>query len=116
MKAEWVLGLVYLGVACGGRVQPGSNDGNEPAPASERGFAGESSEGDTGGSPEVELGECVKGVPIEDVEACAWLGSDDRCYETKEEACACICPRRDGTICTSGFPNGPNGRTPVRCR
>ena len=73
--------------------------------------------GDTEGSDPsgvIELGRCEPGVKDERRNACPWLGSDGFCYETKEAACACLCPARENTACQSPlFAEEP--RIPVSC-
>jgi hypothetical protein len=41
--------------------------------------------------------------------------ADGLCYESKVDACACICPSKANTTCTSGFPV-PDGRVIVTCQ
>jgi len=45
---------------------------------------------------------------------CAWL-ADKLCYETKEAACACICPQDRRSTCISSLPGGPRDMLPVDC-
>jgi hypothetical protein len=47
-------------------------------------------------------------------EECLWL-ADGRCYADKLEACACICPAGNGSVCSSGFDDPENGRVAVYC-
>jgi hypothetical protein len=64
---------------------------------------------------DTELGDCKLGEVSWDVaEGCAWI-ADNRCYETREMACNCACPRSRNSQCTSGFDSGPDGRIQVEC-
>jgi hypothetical protein len=115
-------GFVCGGFGCGGRVAP------EPEPESNSGSAQRTSatessgDGTTGGQtgsntgldPGLELAECVDGWQPWQAE-CPWFASDDRCYATKAEACACICPRDTRSTCLSGLPGGDNDGVWVSC-
>jgi hypothetical protein len=82
--------------------------------------------GDGGSSPSSEAGFTV--VPLGTCAApgflqteaygrpCNWLGTDDRCYDTREAACACLCPRDVTSQCVSGFYEGENSATGIGCQ
>lgn len=122
MTRVLVRGLLLgaLLVACGGHTEGGTDDDPmEPADASgsdEKGGDGKSGgsrspiEGDTA------LGECVLGFPTYAPEgrSCPWL-ADNLCYESRDMACNCICPRDRDSQCSSGFERGPDGRVEVYC-
>lgn len=107
---SWALCWLLLG--CGGQAERSIDDGAGSASGD-----GASSKGETdpsgGGTP---LGMCVLGFQrFENLDKkCNWL-ADERCYETKEAACACVCPRTDGTLCLSGFYDGDGSATQVSC-
>ena len=98
-------------VACGGQTER-TNDESDAGTA-----AGGSSSTPTPGGPITPLGECKKGPPASNTDfeqPCAWL-ADKLCYDTKEAACACICPRDRRSTCVSSLPGGPMDRVPVDC-
>jgi hypothetical protein len=109
--------LAFIVAACGGNVAGGSreDDGDAENPASQP----DSPSGHGDGHPEAdtELGECTLGPYVYETEGapCAWL-TDNRCYETRDMACNCACPRDRNSQCTSGFEAGPNGQVWVSCR
>ena len=97
--------LVFL-AGCGGEVKksdPIQTDGGE-------------SNGGGGGFSSTALPGCSPGFKPEDQpsRSCDFL-ADGLCYESKVAACACVCPNRSNTNCTSGFPR-PNGRVVVTCQ
>jgi hypothetical protein len=102
---------VALVVGCGGNVEGGS---------SERG----SSDGDPNQSPgapgsepdgaDTELGSCKQGRKEDWRDPCPWV-ADGRCYDDREMACNCACPRSRNSQCTSGFDDGPDGHVWVSC-
>ncbi|HKY35036.1 MAG TPA: hypothetical protein VJN18_03785 [Polyangiaceae bacterium] len=116
-----VVGLLALG--CGGRTETGSP---EPAVGDERSDEGSSSDSDDvpgcgdlhgqcGADADTELGECKLGFPVFGTgKPCAWL-ADERCYDTREMACNCVCPRDRDSHCVSGFGDGPDGHVVVEC-
>ena len=63
------------------------------------------------------LGECVEGFEpqAEPERSCNWLGDDGLCYDTREAACNCVCPRDHDSFCLSGFYDGEGSRTEVYC-
>jgi hypothetical protein len=107
----FVLFWVTLATACGGKVETEQRP-DKPAPAdSERtdAHAGESFDEDA------PLPECVPGFePGSNPDVgCPWV-FDELCYATKLEACACACTKAK-SICSSDFPDGPNGQVKVFC-
>jgi hypothetical protein len=120
----WRLSLVaVLLVACGGVVEGGSRQdgGEEPGPSTGKDPApSNGDDDDTGGrlddpNADTELGECTLGYAETYAKPCAWV-TDRRCYETREMACNCACPRDRDSQCTSGFASGPEGHVWVACR
>jgi hypothetical protein len=118
--------MASLVAACGGRTEGGGSETSEREPEPGRNEGNEGSEGNKGSegkwsSPGVEgdtpLGECVLGFPPHRPEgrSCPWL-ADDLCYEAREMACNCVCPRNRDSQCSSGFDAGPDGRVAVYCR
>ncbi len=108
-----------LAVACGGVVET-SHEPDETASKSTSGTSGKSgkSNGDSTDNPDadVDLGSCELG-PKENYasdDPCAWV-ADGRCYDTREMACNCACPRSHNSACVSGFEGGPNGHVGVVC-
>src|SRR5687767_4249886 len=103
-----VTAVVWGAIACGGKTEEGG-DGNYDggaAGASGGGPAGGSSGSGSGrggggsGGPITPLEECKMGTPPPSNfdDPCAWLAKN-LCYETKEAACACICPRDKKSTC-----------------
>jgi hypothetical protein len=116
-----VAGAVIAATGCGGRTIGDGDDGS----------GGRATGGNTGGTvnnpdapPDTDgdgdidatdLPPCELGaVPTSANQPCDWL-ADNRCYQTKVAACACLCPRDRESSCISGFPGGDNGRTAVHC-
>jgi hypothetical protein len=93
--------------ACGGQVR--TSDEGDPAPS---GAGGQSDQVGSGTA----LPPCRLGFRPEEENArsCDFL-ADGRCYGSKVDACACVCPNRPGTNCMSGFPE-PDGRVVVTCQ
>lgn len=120
---SWVVGFgcLWLGLvaACGGRTVT-SDGGGDPDEIMDPGSDADpkgSKDPDQGGDfpADTELGACTLGEMSWDVaEGCAWI-ADNRCYETREMACNCACPRDRNSQCTSGFDSGPEGRVQVQC-
>ena len=113
----------WLLVGCGGRVSPDPDPGPEDAANNGAASNGSASNARTSGSdqgdgtgldPSQTLGECPKGWTPGDAD-CPWLASNDLCYATKVDACSCICPRSDKSLCLSGLPGGADSRTWVIC-
>jgi hypothetical protein len=111
-------GLLLL-AACGGRtVEDGSGEGEGEGGAGGAGGAGAGGTGGRGGSgtggPKTPLPQCVLGDPPFESALCPWM-AEQRCYLTKEAACACICPTDRPSYCISGLPGGPNDAIDVQC-
>src|SRR4051812_46398193 len=121
--ARWVrsFGCLLLALpvaaACGGNVEGGSHEPKESAPSSEPSTpASNHDQGTDNPDADVDLGDCTLG-PAENratANPCPWV-ADDRCYETREMACNCACPRTRNSQCASGFEAGPNGHVWVAC-
>jgi hypothetical protein len=116
MCGWWTLSGAVLLVGCGGIVERssgGTGDGAPQAPSEQP--------GDDSGAPgidprsDTELGECVLGYLETFSKPCAWV-ADDRCYDARQMACNCVCPRDRDSQCTSGFDGGPDGHVWVDCR
>jgi len=121
-----VLGLLALG--CGGRTETGSpgtvvgdptgtdgSNGSGDGSGKDSGSTCDDLYGDCGVDADTELGECTLGFPVFGTgRPCAWV-ADDRCYDTREMACNCECPRDRDSQCVSGFGAGPDGRVLVEC-
>ena len=109
------LWATVLCIACGGTVitpteeDPETNPSVEPS--SDAGAAGDA------GWHQVPLGACEEGFdPTENPDRlCNWLGEDGRCYDSRPEACNCICPSDRDSVCSSGFYQGEGEATPVAC-
>jgi hypothetical protein len=87
--SSWAL-LAFCAVwACGGEVQ--REGGSEQA-----GGSG----GDDGPFAATKTGPCKPGTAPTPGASCPWIAKE-RCYPTKEAACACICPTDRESICTS---------------
>lgn len=117
------LGLVMalLLASCGGRTLTGG-DGSEGSTDDPSGPSADPSddEQDDGSSPvegDRPLGDCVLGAMARPAmaEPCPWL-AEGRCYESRDMACNCVCPRSKDSQCLSGFEGGPNSRVEVFCQ
>jgi hypothetical protein len=120
-----VLGFGLLAVlplsACGGRVDGGSTDAGEkptktPTPAATSSSPPGSWSPSDNPDADTDLGDCTLGpreYSIPD-KPCAWV-ADNRCYDTREMACNCACPRSHNSQCVSGFDDGPDGHVWVAC-
>lgn len=111
-----------LVVACGGVVEGGSRqDGGEQTPSTNPGKDPPASDDEDSGSglndpnADTELGDCKLGYAETYTKACAWV-TDGRCYETRQMACNCACPRDRNSQCASGFEGGADGHVWVACR
>jgi len=123
MGRRAVVALWFLGfpVACGGRVLEDSTPDNgstvDAATTTKQATtpSSGSSSDQLGGT--VALPDCVLGVLQSKLaigDTCPYVYSG-RCYTTKVKACACACPQKTGTTCSSGFPEF-DGTTLVTCR
>jgi len=115
-RLTWLL-AVWGTFACGGRVEV---DG--PAEPAQAGAAAASSAGAgqmSGASPSLpghDLDVCVPGFAHADFpeRPCGWLILPGICFDTKNAACACVCPTDRNSTCYSAFPE-PGVPTLVRC-
>lgn len=129
MKQHLILPVVGVSLclvaACGGQVEgesggdPAEEADDEPTddPESSNDDSEEPSppDSDEPGPGERQLAECELGFePYSADQPCNWV-ADGLCYETKEEACDCICPRDADSVCLSGFYDGPDSQTEVIC-
>jgi len=102
MSKAWMVGwvLCLLPWGCGGQAERSIDDSKGGAMPT-TGATG------TGSTPNegTPLGACVPGFArYENLDKpCNWL-ADELCYDTKDQACACICPRDKKSLCLSGFP------------
>lgn len=112
-----LLPLLLLAAACGGVVEGGSQDPDEGTPdSSPSNSESQASPGTDNPDADTDLGECTLG-PVENRSTnkpCAWV-ADKRCYESREMACNCACPRSRNSQCVSGFESGPDGHVWVAC-
>ena len=104
-------------LACGGRVEdptPGGSGGSDSAPLSS---PGGSKSGPSAGLPSHELGDCKPGFDraSNPGQPCNWLTDSGQCFDTNDEACACICPPNKDSVCFSPFYGGDGSATPVHC-
>ena len=114
-----MIGVVVLAaVACGGRVidepDPDPTGQSEPPASTSTAKSPTPSKGSddlVGGS--TALPECKPGSAPASGDPCDCT-TGGLCYPTKIKACACACPRKTGTVCSSGFPNSL-GRVVVSC-
>jgi hypothetical protein len=106
--------MAWLVFACGGHTEGGTGDAPEVVQGGSEGNDRKAPlprvEGDT------PLGDCTLGFPQHRPEgrSCTWL-ADELCYESRDMACNCICPRNRDSQCSSGFEEGPDGRVEVFC-
>ncbi|HEX3854008.1 MAG TPA: hypothetical protein VHW01_23755 [Polyangiaceae bacterium] len=109
-------------VACGGRYEsPGSGGAGTVAPTGSRAGSddgkGSDSSGTTTTLPQHDLGTCTPGFErvSNPSRSCNWLTEAGVCFDTKDAACACICPSNADSVCFSGFDDGPGSATLVHC-
>ena len=106
--------IVFLVLAgCGGEVR---RVDSELVDASGVGGQGTAPNGGGSALSSTQLPACRRGFKPDDQASrpCDFL-ADGLCYESKLDACACICPNRPGTNCMSGFPE-PDGHVVVTCQ
>jgi hypothetical protein len=104
-----------LTVACGGVTEGGSDDPRDGTPSSMP-VTSESEGPSDNAEADTDLGECKLGALENRAtdQLCAWV-ADKRCYQTREMACNCACPRSRNSQCSSGFDDGPDGHVWVAC-
>jgi hypothetical protein len=115
VSVSWVrVGLVASALffgACGGMADPG------PGTAGATATGGDTAGGTASVGGPTSLKACKPGFdpasfPERD---CAFVGAG-LCYAEKLDACACVCPRASqSSVCSSDFPDGPNGHVLVTC-
>ena len=110
----WTLLCAACLVACGGRADGGDEGTGEDVSGADGANAPTPTDPKKPGS--TALGKCHPGEPPDAaLHTCPWLAKG-LCYQTKLEACACICPAdRQDSVCSSGFEDGPYGQTEVKC-
>jgi hypothetical protein len=128
-RAVVAIALLSFPVACGGRVyeeplpdQPVTPNQKSSSPDASTTMmtpsgGGGSSKDNLDGT--VSLPACVKGKLVSEVAQSSLAAGcpyvyQDRCYTTKVKACACACPNKTGTVCSSDFPSS-EGMTAVFC-
>lgn len=120
--APWLVLLAGF-AGCGGRAEqayPGDDPANIQSGGSEnpRGVPSdlEPEQGPpaTDSTPSVPLQGCRGGWQPGSAPTCPWLANGE-CYATREDACACTCPRTEHSLCVSGFPSGSNAQVWVAC-
>ena len=119
---RWAKGFgcctAVLALACGGRVDGGSKDPGESAPSKTPtpSSSASSPAGTDNPDADTELGACVLGrlEYAQPDKPCGWV-ADNRCYDTREMACNCACPRSHNSQCASGFDDGADGHVWVAC-
>lgn len=111
-RMRHALFVLLIVQACGGQVRTFDEGDGSPSGAGGGGQAN----GGGSGAPNTALPNCHLGFKPEEQSSspCDFL-ADGRCYGSKVDACACVCPNKPGTTCTSGFPV-PDGRVPVTCQ
>lgn len=110
--------IALLTAACGGVVEGGSHDPGGSAPSGAAAASGSSSSSSGADDPnaDTDLGACQLGS-LENLASgapCAWV-AEKRCYDTREMACNCACPRNRNSQCASGWAAGPDGHVWVAC-
>jgi hypothetical protein len=119
---RWLLGfLAVTGVAaCGGRYEdPGPGPGAPAGSSTSAPSGGKSgpASGSTVTLPSHDLGVCTPGFEraTNPQRTCNWLSESGQCFDTKDAACACICPGNKDSVCWSSFDDGPGSATLVQC-
>lgn len=102
--------------ACGGNVEggPGPDAEGSATPPPDNEAPSSSDTGTDNPDADTELGSCKLGRKEDYREPCRWV-ADRRCYDDREMACNCACPRSHNSQCTSGFDDGPDGHVWVTC-
>ncbi|MEP7049372.1 MAG: hypothetical protein ABJB12_03425 [Pseudomonadota bacterium] len=120
MKIAFLCALLGGLFACGGRVEDpksGGSAGEDTAPTSSGNNDGAGKSGASGSFPAHELGDCKPGFDraSNPARSCNWLTDSGLCFETNDDACACICPAEENSVCYSPFYNGDGSATLVHC-
>lgn len=103
---------VLLASGCGGKVR---KDGEPDTTSTEPVGGTDEEKGTDEAGDTFALPECTKGFsPIEEPRRICNYVVSGRCYDTKEDACGCACPRMNGTTCMSEFPQD-DGHVEVTC-
>lgn len=117
MRLHALTWLAVTMVACGGVVSEPEDRESAPSTDTASGTSTGTGSGADSEFKDVPLGDCETGFdPNSDpTTPCNWLGEDGLCYETRDAACNCICPRNRDSTCSSGFFRGEGQATPVYC-
>ena len=109
------LWAALLCFACGGTVVAPTEE--QPTTLPSQDSSSDAGAGRDSGFKQVPLGACEEGFdPAQNPDRlCNWLGDDGRCYDSRPEACNCICPRDRDSVCSSEFYQGEGEATPVTC-
>jgi hypothetical protein len=115
-RGGWLLGAALACVvACGGQTRDDGGSGGASFTQSD--CCSTAGSGGTLGTPRP-LGTCEStGFLLNEAygRPCNWL-YEDTCYDSREDACECGCPRDQGdVICVSGSYEGPDSATEVSC-
>jgi hypothetical protein len=126
-RAPWAraLPLVAFTLSCGGRAafddgDPSGEGGGQtedpamdPDPGTSTGASNSMGRGGRGGGSTSTLDPCRPGPLLRDTSpsACKWT-VEQRCYEERQAACACACPRDRESRCISSFEGT---QVPVIC-
>jgi hypothetical protein len=113
-----VLLAVLVGLsACGGRVEDPKPDGSGAGAAAPASSSGEGS-GSSAPLPSHPLGDCKPGFnrASNPGRSCNWLTDAGLCFDTNNDACACICPPDKDSVCVSPFYGGDGSATPIDCQ
>lgn len=111
----WSMAALLGAGACGGQVTRSTSHESSGEGANSSAQGGSKATGSFGDA-DTALGECIEG-PVEgsgEATSCAWVAAG-RCYDEREMACNCVCPRSRDSQCVSGFERGPKGHVAVDC-
>ena len=116
-KALFLLLALSGSTGCGGDVKDSSEDTTKDGKTASPSANSSTTEADAGSSDTQKLGSCKKGFdPLEQPDQpCNWLGDDGLCYDDRQAACNCVCPKDCSSLCLSGFYDGEGSRTDVYC-
>lgn len=106
LSVRWCGLWLSLVVGCGGNVEGGASDAGPDSDSKQS--------PDGSQNADTELGACELGRKEDWREPCPWV-AEGRCYDDREMACNCACPRSGSSQCASGFEDGPDGHVWVSC-
>ena len=110
----WLFWIAMLaGAACGGNVDHGEEEPVGAAGSSNTAGAGDGTEDPNSR----QLEPCEPGFdPSEEPnQECPFLGDDGLCYETRDDACDCVCPHDAPSVCIHS-PIGNGATMEVWCQ